>query len=90
MESLQLEQLKLPWMEVSREAYPDSGVYAMRHLEMYMGDVEKLNTGFQKFNVSSLFFSLVIIKRSVASKVLTSFLLSTGTLVEEAEGEILP
>ena len=56
MESLQLEQLKLPWMEVSRKAYPDSGVYAMRHLEMCIGNVEKWNIGFKKFNVSSLFF----------------------------------
>jgi len=62
MESLQLEQLKLPWMEASRESYPDSGVYVMRHLEMYMGDVEKWNTGFKKFNVSSLFFPLVVNK----------------------------
>ena len=49
-------------MEVSRKAYPDSGMYAMRHLEMYIEDVEKLNTGFKKFNVSSPFFSVVIIK----------------------------
>jgi len=49
-------------MEVSRKAYPNSEVYAMRHLEMYMGDVEEWNKGFKKFNASSPFFSLVIIK----------------------------
>ena len=41
-------------MQVSTESYPDSGVYAMRHLEMYMGDVDKWNPGFKKFNVSLL------------------------------------
>ena len=45
-------------MEVSTESYPDSGVYVMRHLEMYMGDIEKWNTGFKKFNVSSLFLDI--------------------------------
>ena len=45
MESLSLEQVKIPWMQVSREGYSNSGVYAMRHLEMYMGDADKWNLG---------------------------------------------
>lgn len=54
MENLQLEQLKLPWMEVSRKAYPDSEVYAMRHLKMYIENFEKWNIGFKKFNAPLL------------------------------------
>jgi len=61
VESLALEQLKLSWMEVSREAYPESRVYAMRHLEMYMGDADKWDPGFKKFNVSLLIALWVII-----------------------------
>jgi len=41
VEGLPLEQVKLPWMEVSREAYLSLGVYAMQHLDMYIGDVDK-------------------------------------------------
>ena len=51
-------------MQVSSESYPNSGVYAMRHLEMYMGDVDKWNPGFKKFNVSlriTLWFIIMFI-----------------------------
>jgi len=51
MESLPLEQVKLPWMEVSREAYHDWGV-CDGTLKVYMEDADKWNPGFEKFNVS--------------------------------------
>jgi len=56
MKSLQLEQLKLPWMEVSRKAYPESGVCAMQHLEMYMRDIEKWNTRLRSSMLVHFFF----------------------------------
>ena len=53
-----------------------------------MGDADKWNSGFKKFNVSLLIASWVIIMLIPSRKLLTSFLCffpsSTGTFVEEA------
>ena len=43
MDSLPLQQVKLPWMDISIQACADSEVYVMQYLETYMGYVDGWN-----------------------------------------------